>query len=55
MFQASEVASSQGEYVPGIRFAGVVKAKGISYEGVGKVVTFVIEKVSSLNRYQFFF
>ncbi|CAF9927550.1 MAG: hypothetical protein ALECFALPRED_003740 [Alectoria fallacina] len=44
MFQASEVASSQGEYVPGIRFAGVVKAKGISYEGVGKVVTFVIEK-----------
>lgn len=48
MFQASEAASSQGEYVPGVRFAGVVKANGVSYEGVGKVATFVIEKVSTL-------
>lgn len=48
MFQASEGASSQGEYVPGVRFAGVLKAKGILYEGVGKVATFVIEKVSPL-------
>ncbi|KAF6240862.1 hypothetical protein HO173_000654 [Letharia columbiana] len=43
-FQASETASSQGEYIPGVRLAGVMKAKGISYEGVGKVVMFVIEK-----------
>lgn len=48
MFQASEAASSQGEYVPGVRFAGVLKAKGILYEGVGKVATFMIEKVSPL-------
>ena len=46
IFQASEAASSQGEYVPGVRFAGVLKAKGILYEGVGKAATFVIEKVS---------
>ncbi|KAF6224742.1 hypothetical protein HO133_009936 [Letharia lupina] len=44
VFQASETASSQGEYIPGVRLAGVMKAKGISYEGVGKVVMFVIEK-----------
>ena len=49
MFQASEAASSQGEYVPGVRFAGVLKAKGILYEGVGKVATFVIEKVGPLS------
>ena len=48
-FQASETASSQGEYIPGVRLAGVMKAKGISYEGVGKVVMFVIEKVSRLD------
>lgn len=35
--------------MPGVRFAGVTKAKGISYEGVGKVVTFMIEKVSLLK------
>ena len=35
--------------MPGVRFAGVMKAKGISYEGVGKVATFVIEKVSPLD------
>lgn len=43
MFRASEVGS-QGKYIPGVRFAGVMKAKGISYEGVGRVVTFLIEK-----------
>ena len=47
MFRASEDTSSQGEYIPGVRCAGLVKAKGMSYEGVGKVVTFVIENVSS--------
>ena len=46
MFQASEDTSSQGEYIPGVRCAGLLKAKGMSYEGVGKVVTFVIENVS---------
>ena len=51
MFQASEATSAQGEYMPGVRFAGVVKAKGISYEGVGKIVTFLIEKVRDpINR-----
>ncbi|KAM0795108.1 P-loop containing nucleoside triphosphate hydrolase protein [Usnea florida] len=43
MFRASEDTSSQGEYIPGVRCAGLLKAKGMSYEGVGKVVTFVIE------------
>ena len=46
MFRASEDTSSQGEYIPGVRCAGLLKAKGMSYEGVGKVVTFVIENVS---------
>ena len=46
IFQASEAVSSQGEYMPGVRIAGVIKAKGISYEGVGRVVLFMIEKVS---------
>lgn len=46
MFQASEAVSSQGEYMPGVRIAGVIKAKGISYEGVGRVVLFTIKKVS---------
>ena len=36
--------------MPGVRFAGVVKAKGTSYEGVGRFITFVIEKVSLLDR-----
>lgn len=49
MFQASGSAGSQGEYMPGVRFAGVMKAKGVSYEGVGKVVTFMIEKVGLLK------
>lgn len=50
IFQASEQASSQGEYIPGVRFVGVMKAKGISYEGLGKVVMFVIGMVSPLDR-----
>ena len=49
MFQASDAANSQGEYISGVRFAGVVKAKGISYEGVGKVATFVIDNVSPFH------
>lgn len=37
-------AGSQGELVPGVRLAGITKAKGVSYEGVGKVVMFTIEQ-----------
>ena len=43
LFRGAEMPSSHGEYVPGVRFAGVMKAKGITYEGVGKVITFTIE------------
>ena len=46
MFRESEDTSSQGEYIPGARCAGLLKAKGMSYEGVGKVVSFVIKNVS---------
>ena len=46
MFRESEDTSSQGECIPGVRCAGLLKAKGMAYEGVGKVVTFVIENVS---------
>ena len=46
LFQGPETPSSHGEYVPGVRFAGLIKAKGVTYEGVGKVITFTIEEVS---------
>lgn len=46
LFRGAGTPSSHGEYVPGLRFAGVMKAKGITYEGVGKVITFTIEEVS---------
>ncbi|KAI4124988.1 MAG: hypothetical protein LQ347_005525 [Umbilicaria vellea] len=36
--------SSQGKQVPRARFAGVVKASGVSYSGLGKIVPFTIEK-----------
>lgn len=36
---------SQAEHQPDVRFAGVLKAGGISYEGIGKVVTLVMETV----------
>lgn len=45
MFQTENAQSSQGSFMPGVRFAGVVKAKGVAYEGVGKVATFRIERV----------
>ena len=35
--------SSQGENQPGVRFAGVAKAKNVSHEGVGRLVTFRIK------------
>ena len=50
IFQATGTTSSQGEYMPGVRLAGVMKAKGISYEGLGKVIMFTIEKASDLDR-----
>lgn len=49
VFQATDTTSSQGEYVSGVRLVGVVRAKGVSYEGVGKVVMFTIEKASTLE------
>lgn len=49
VFQATDATSSQGEYVSGVRLVGVVKAKGVNYEGVGKLVTFTIEKASRLE------
>ena len=36
---------SQREFIPGVRFAGVIKAGGICYQGLGKVVSFTIDKV----------
>ena len=45
MLKPSNNSSSQGDYIPGVRFAGVMKAKGVSYEGLGKVVAFTITKV----------
>ena len=49
IFQATDATSSQGEYVPGVRLAGVSKAKGVSYEGMTKTVMFKIEQVSALG------
>ena len=46
LFRAPEGPSSQGECVPGARFAGITKARGVSYDGIGRVITFTIEKVS---------
>lgn len=47
MFRTADGQSRQGESMPGVRFAGVVKAKAVAYEGIGKVVTFRIGKVSA--------
>lgn len=34
----------QGNFVPGVRFAGVSKACGVSYEGLGQIVSYTIGK-----------
>ena len=47
IYQAKDASSSQGKYMPGVRIAGVMKARGVPCEGVGKVVMFVIEEVSA--------
>lgn len=51
IFKATDFVNSQGEYVPGIRLAGVSKAKGISCEGMTKTAMFTIEKASALSCY----
>ena len=42
---AREADSSSQQSSQAVRFAGVVRLGGISYEGVGRVVPFTIEKV----------
>ena len=49
IFRTTDAASSQGEYVPGVRLAGVSKAKGVSCEGMTKTVMFTIEKASAVD------
>ena len=41
----SAASSSQGGYVSGARYAAVVKAGGVSFDGLGKAVPFRITKV----------
>ena len=45
MFKTTDLSSSQGDITSGARFAGVIKAKGISYEGIGCFSAFRINKV----------
>lgn len=44
LFNSTE-ESRQGNFVPGVRFAGVSKAGGVSYEGLGQIISYTIEKV----------
>lgn len=44
LFNSNE-ESRQGDFVPGVRFAGVSKASGVSYEGLGRIVSYTIRKV----------
>ena len=37
--------SNVRDFIPGVRCAGVIKAGGIAYEGLGKVTSFSIDKV----------
>lgn len=37
--------SSQGIHIPKARFAGIVKAAGVTHDGLSKVVPFIIKKV----------
>lgn len=41
-------SSSQRALKPGVRFAGVTKAQNVSYEGIGRLSTFTITKVSHI-------
>lgn len=44
-FQSAEAPANSWEYLPEVRVAGVLKASGVSYEGLGRMVSFTIEKV----------
>lgn len=46
--QSAEVPGKDLEYLPEVRFAGVLKASGVSYEGLGRRVSFTIEKVCAI-------
>ena len=48
--RAIEDSLSRGEQLHGIRFAGVIKAGGISYSGMGKVVIFTIGRVDEVSQ-----
>lgn len=48
----SAASSSQGGYVSGARYAAVVKAGGVSYEGLGRAVPFRITKVLILHGFE---
>lgn len=41
----SKDSSSQAEHCPGVRFAGIMKAKGITYDDLGRTAAFTIEQV----------
>ena len=46
--------SEHESYVPGVRFAGVLKAAGaISHAGLGKTISFVIDTVGNENPFSF--
>lgn len=45
LFRDWPFKESKEEYEAGVRFAGVRKAKGLSYEGVGMMVAFTITEV----------
>ena len=49
LFQSSD-ASSQPKHMQTVRFAGVLKTKGVTYDGAGRVAAFVIEKVTKSLR-----
>lgn len=49
-FQSAEVPGKDLEYLPEVRFAGVLKASGVSYEGLGRRVSFTIEKVCAIYK-----
>ena len=42
---------SRREYASGVRFAGVLKAAGVSHTGAGKVIPFSIERVCGSSPY----
>ena len=45
IYKTKDISGSQQAYLPGVRIMGIIKAKGISYEGIGNIFPFRIEKV----------